>query len=112
MAGLRDKWMKMWNPPEDEYEYEEYPEEAQASEEAQPEAEEPRRSGGGTYSFSSFVPRDRDFSSSAGAGGASTGGRVVNINAKTQLLWCVSPPPMATRYALLPTSFYAAIRWC
>ena len=29
MAGLMDKLQRMWNPPEDEYEYDEYPEEAE-----------------------------------------------------------------------------------
>lgn len=86
MAGLMDKIHKMWNSPEDEYEYEDYP----AEEEQQPEESnvrqisEPRRSSslGSSYSYSSFVPRDQGYSD----------GKVVNINAKTQLQVVVCKP--------------------
>ncbi len=37
MAGLMNKLQKMWNPPEDEYEYEEYPEEEEAEPEEKPD---------------------------------------------------------------------------
>lgn len=85
MAGLMDKIHKMWNSPEDEYEYEDYPEEEQKPEESNVrQIDEPRRStaSSSSYSFSSYVPRDREYSD----------GKVVNINAKTQLQVVVCKP--------------------
>ena len=87
MAGLMDKIHKMWGAPEDEYEYEDYPEEeAQPEESNVRQIDEPRRPAsttvGSSYSFSSFVPRERDYSDN----------KVVNINAKTQLQVVVCKP--------------------
>lgn len=85
MAGLKDKWMKMWGSAEDEYEYEDYPAEEVQPAESQPEPEEPRRSagsGGGTYSFSAFAQRDQQYNDN----------KVVSINAKTQLQVVVCKP--------------------
>ena len=89
MAGLMNKLQKMWNPPEDEYEYEEYPEE----EEAEPEEKSDYSSSlerGNVSSFSSFAsfssgytPRERE---------SVPQGKVVNINAKTQLQVVVCKP--------------------
>lgn len=89
MAGLMNKLQKMWNPPEDEYEYEEYPEEEAAEPEEKPEYS----SGldrGKVSSFSSFAsfssgytPRERE---------PAPQGKVVNINAKTQLQVVVCKP--------------------
>lgn len=89
MAGLMNKLQKMWNPPEDEYEYEDLP----AEEEAEPEEKPDYHSSldrGKVSSFSSFnsfssgyTPRDREPASQ---------GKVVNINAKTQLQVVVCKP--------------------
>ena len=67
MAGLMDKIHKMWGAPEDEYEYEDYPEEeAQPEESNVRQIDEPRHPAsttvGSSYSFSSFVPREWDYS--------------------------------------------------
>ncbi|RKJ40404.1 cell division protein SepF [Acutalibacter sp. 1XD8-33] len=85
MAGLMDKLQKMWNSPDDEYEYEDY----QDEEEAEPEEdysagrEETRRNVTTSFSsFSSYTPRERNTSQ----------GKVVNINAKTQLQVVVCKP--------------------
>lgn len=77
MAGLMDKLQKMWNPPDDEYEYDDY------YEDEEPQGggnyEEPRRSGStSAYDFQSFA-------SSYSPRSSREEGRVVNINAKTQL---------------------------
>lgn len=88
MAGLMDKLQKMWNSPDDEYEYEDY----QDGEEIEPEEqqdysaprEEPRRNVTTSFSsFSSYTPKERN---------ASPQGKVVNINAKTQLQVVVCKP--------------------
>ena len=74
MAGLVERFQRMINPPEDEYEdyYEdEQPEEESSS--SRSSYSEPRRSS--SYSFADFAPR----------GESSGGNRVVNINAKAQL---------------------------
>lgn len=93
MAGLMDKLQKMWNPPEDEYEYEEYPEEEEAQPEEKPDyapvREESRRASpvSSFSSFSAYTPshttsREREYNQ----------GKVVNINAKTQLQVVVCKP--------------------
>lgn len=93
MAGLMDKLQKMWNPPEDEYEYEDYPEEEESQPEEKPDyapAREESRRAAPVSSFSSFsgytpshtTPREREYNQ----------GRVVNINAKTQLQVVVCKP--------------------
>ncbi len=101
MAGLMDKLQKMWNPPEDEYEYEEYPEETQTeTEESQDygtDREEPRRAApvSSFSSFSGYTPKEhtsRDFSSRDYTPREAAPGRVVNINAKTQLQVVVRNP--------------------
>lgn len=75
MAGLKEKLQRMWNPPDDEYDYDDnYYEEEEAQEEddtPQGNYEEPRRSGV-DYGFDSFTPRS---SWSTGRGG----GNVVDI---------------------------------
>ena len=91
MAGLMDKLQKMWNPPDDEYEYEEYPEE---EEDEEPEekpvsfSDETRR--GSVSSFASFAPFSSGYSSRERE--AAPQGKVVNINAKTQLQVVVCKP--------------------
>lgn len=92
MAGLMDKLQKMWNPPDDEYEYEEYPEAEEEEPEEKPASftsgsrEENRR--GSVSSFSSFS----SFSSGYSPREATPQGKVVNINAKTQLQVVVCKP--------------------
>ena len=97
MAGLMDKLQKMWNPPEDEYEYEDYPEdEEEAPEEKREDREEPRRTSAVSSfasfssSASSYTPRERDYSPGYNQGYSQ--GKVVNINAKTQLQVVVCKP--------------------
>jgi len=90
MAGLMNKLQKMWNSPDDEYEYDDYPEEEPSEpQDDEPQLtfgsrEEPRRST--VSSFSSFTsyttPKERDYNQ----------GKVVNINAKTQLQVVVCKP--------------------
>lgn len=103
MAGLMDKLQKMWNPPEDEYEYDDYPEETETEpEESQDYSsvrEEPRRAApvSSFSSFSSYTPRERehtsrDYSSRDYTPRDSAPGKVVNINAKTQLQVVVRNP--------------------
>lgn len=74
MAGLVDKFHRMWNPSDDDYDDEEYydDEQEQEPEESYSNYNEPRRSS--SFSFSDFTSRS-DTSSN----------RVVNINAKAQL---------------------------
>ena len=96
MAGLMDKFSKMWNPPDDEYEYEDYPEEAEPEEKTvrtvTPHDEQRRgsissfSSFSSTYSPSSYTPKERNYVA------AEERGKVVNINAKTQLQVVVSKP--------------------
>lgn len=107
MAGLMDKLQKMWNPPDDEYEYDDdYGEEEEQPEEKTSYREEPRQtravssfsgfsvSGSGSSSFSSrdnsytskeasYTPRERSYTPDYDQGYSQ--GKVVNINAKTQL---------------------------
>ncbi len=101
MAGLMDKLQKMWNPPEDEYEYEEYPEETQTETEDTQDygssREESRRAApiSSFSSFSGYTPKEstsRDFSSREYTAREASPGRVVNINAKTQLQVVVRNP--------------------
>lgn len=89
MAGLMNKLQKMWNPPEDEYEYEEYPEE-EAAEQEEKQDHFSSADKGKVSSFSSFTsfssgytPRERE---------PAAQGKVVNINAKTQLQVVVCKP--------------------
>lgn len=99
MAGLMDKLQKMWNPPEDEYEYEDYPEETVKEPEEQSDygsgKEEPRRTSA-VSSFSSFssytAPRERDYTPRDYSPREAVPGKVVNINAKTQLQVVVRNP--------------------
>ena len=103
MAGLMDKLQKMWNPPEDEYEYDDYPEETQT------EAEESQDYGSGSVreesrraapvssfsSFSGYTPREhvpKDLTSRDYTSRDVSPGKVVNINAKTQLQVVVRNP--------------------
>ena len=73
MAGLVDKFHRMWNPSDDDYDDEYYDDEPeQEPEESHSNYNEPRRSS--SFSFSDFTSRS-DTSSN----------RVVNINAKAQL---------------------------
>ena len=91
MAGLMYKLQKMWNPPDDEYEYEEYPEEEEEEEsEEKPVSfsDETRR--GSVSSFASFAPFSSGYSSRERE--AAPQGKVVNINAKTQLQVVVCKP--------------------
>lgn len=77
MAGLKDKLQRMWNPPDDEYDYEDYYEDDAPQDSGN--YDEPRRQGGGAdYDF-------RSFSNSYSSRGGREEGKVVNINAKTQL---------------------------
>lgn len=99
MAGLMDKFSKMWNPPDDEYEYEDYPEEEEPEEKnvrTVAPREEQRRgsvssfsSFSSSYSPSSYAPKERAYTAAAAPEGR---GKVVNINAKTQLQVVVSKP--------------------
>lgn len=92
MAGFMNKLQKMWNPPEDEYEYEDYPEEEVKEPEETPQPSvvtsfnEPRRTSSfssyTSYATSNYTPRERSASE----------GKVVNINAKTQLQVVVCKP--------------------
>lgn len=76
MAGLKDKLQRMWNPPDDEYDYEDYYDDDEPQDSGN--YEEPRRqSSSSDYDF-------RSFSSSYSSRGRDEG-KVVNINAKTQL---------------------------
>lgn len=70
MAGLKDRFQKMWNPPDDEYEdyYDDEPEEDDTYGGLY---DEPKRS---SYSFSTFSSRVDPNEN-----------KVVNINAKAQL---------------------------
>lgn len=104
MAGLMDKLQKMWNPPEDEYEYDDYPEEAETeTEESQDYStarEESRRAApvSSFSSFSNYTPREREhtvreYSTSRDYTPRDVSpGKVVNINAKTQLQVVVRNP--------------------
>lgn len=89
MAGLKEKLQRMWNPPDDEYDYDDEYEYDEAPEEEEPEApagnyEEPRRSGT-DYGFETFSSRS---SWATGRGGGSTGGsgagNVVDITRSKQ----------------------------
>lgn len=105
MAGLMDKLQKMWNPPEDEYEYDDYPEETETETEESQDfsstAEEPRRSTpvSSFSSFSNYTPREREHTVREYASASReytprnvSPGKVVNINAKTQLQVVVRNP--------------------
>lgn len=103
MAGLMDKLQRMWNPPEDEYEYDDYPEEAgtepEESQEHGTSREDSRRASpvSSFSSFSSYTPRDHTAREYTAAGRdyvpRDVGpGKVVNINAKTQLQVVVRNP--------------------
>ena len=106
MAGLMDKLQRMWNPPEDEYEYDEYPEEAETEPEESldyaPAREESRRaapvSSFSSFQSSGYTPREhsnvRDYSAArqSYAPRDVSPGKVVNINAKTQLQVVVRNP--------------------
>lgn len=74
MAGLREKLQRMWNPPDDEYEYDDAYEDEEPEVPA-PNYEEPKRSGT-DYGFDTFSSRS---SWSSGRGGES---KVVDITAK------------------------------
>lgn len=96
MAGLMDKFSKMWNPPDDEYEYEDYPdEEAEEKTVRTVTPHEEQRRGSvssfssftSSYSPSSYTPKERSY-----AAAPEERGKVVNINAKTQLQVVVSKP--------------------
>ncbi len=69
MPGFVDKLHKLWKPPEDEYEDEEYYDAPKEAEDYDSSFTEPVR----RVSFSSFSPRDPHSN------------KVVNINAKAQL---------------------------
>lgn len=57
MAGLREKLQRMWNPPDDEYDYDEnYYEEEEEEDVPAGNYEEPRRSGV-DYGFDTFTSR-------------------------------------------------------
>ena len=105
MAGLMNKLQKMWNPPEDEYEYEEYPEEEGAEPEDNEEPVQIRdesRRAAPVSSFSGFTSREREHTSREYTPREYTPrdytprdaapGKVVNINAKTQLQVVVRNP--------------------
>ncbi|NBK77658.1 cell division protein SepF [bacterium D16-76] len=67
MAGLREKLQRMWNPPDDEYDYDEnYYEEEEEEDVPAGNYEEPRRSGV-DYGFDTFTSRS---SWSTGRGGS------------------------------------------
>jgi len=76
MAGFREKLQRMWNPPDDEYDYDDNYEEEQEPDAPAGNYEEPRRSGT-DYGYDSFSPRS---SWSTGRGG----GNVVDINSTKQ----------------------------
>lgn len=104
MAGLMNRLQRMWNPPEDEYE--DYPEEVetepQESEDVSPVREEPRRaapvSSFSSFSSSGYTSREhsgnvREYSAPRSYTPRDvTPGKVVNINAKTQLQVVVRNP--------------------
>lgn len=100
MAGLMNKLQKMWNPPEDEYEYEEYPEEEGVEpedNEDQIQIREESRRAAPVSSFSGFTSREREYTSREYTPRDYTPrdvtpGKVVNINAKTQLQVVVRNP--------------------
>ncbi|MCI9192405.1 cell division protein SepF [Acutalibacter muris] len=102
MAGLMDKLQRMWNPPEDEYEYDDYPEETETEPEESQDygssREESRRAApvSSFSSFSSYTPREnnvREYSTArAYTPREQSPGKVVNINAKTQLQVVVRNP--------------------
>lgn len=79
MAGLKEKLQRMWNPPDDEYEYDDYYEEGEEEEDTQPSGGgsygEPRRSST-DYGFDTFSTR-----SSSSWSGRDTG-KVVDFHAK------------------------------
>lgn len=77
MAGLKEKLQRMWNPPDDEYEYDEYYEEEEEPEVPAGNYEEPRRSGT-DYGFDTFSTSRSSWSSGRG------GGNVVDINRSKQ----------------------------
>lgn len=97
MAGLMNKLQKMWNPPEDEYEYEEYPEDEGAEPEDSQEPRDELRRTAPVSSFSSFAAREREHTQREYVPRDYTPrdaapGKVVNINAKTQLQVVVRNP--------------------
>ena len=101
MAGLMAKLQKMWNPPEDEYEYDDYPEETvtepEESQEHGASREDSRRASpvSSFSSFSSYTPRDhtvREYTARDYVPRDVSPGKVVNINAKTQLQVVVRNP--------------------
>lgn len=103
MAGLMNKLQRMWNPPEDEYEYDDYPEEMETEPEESQDygssREDSRRAApvSSFSSFSSYTPREReytskDYTSRDFSPRTTTPGKVVNINAKTQLQVVVRNP--------------------
>jgi len=103
MAGLMDKLHKMWNPPEDEYEYEDYPEEVEEEPDDNLDYSSAREESGRATpvssfsSFSSYIPRERehttrDYKSREYTPRDTSPGKVVNINARTQLQVVVRNP--------------------
>ena len=82
MAGFKEKLQRMWNPPDDEYEYEDEYYEDEEQEAQEPEApagnyQEPRRSGT-DYGFDTFSSRS-SWSTGRGGGGSASSGNVVDI---------------------------------
>lgn len=103
MAGLMNKLQKMWKPPEDEYEYEDYPEETEEEPEDRSDygsgREESRRATpvSSFSSFASYTPRERehtarDYTPREYTPRDTSPGKVVNINARTQLQVVVRNP--------------------
>ena len=87
MAGLKEKLQRMWNPPDDEYEYDDYyDDDEQEPERAGSTYDEPRRNTTSSFEeprrLSSY---DSNISSFDRYSRREEGSRVVNINAKTQL---------------------------
>jgi Uncharacterized protein conserved in bacteria len=74
MAGIVDKFQKMWNPPDDEYEEDFFNDFEEEEETVEPEDDYSSPSHRGDYSSNrNYIPREMQES------------KVVNINAKTQL---------------------------
>lgn len=82
MAGFRDKLQRMFNPPDDEYEYDDYYDEEEPQEPARTSSayEEPRRVTTPDYGFSTFSSRGREE------------GKVVNISGRNQMQVVVFRP--------------------